>query len=79
MTGLKKLSDYHHEVCRLHQKYGSVVREVFGSQTLVHIFDPDDIKTVYDNDGKMPYIPPLQETSQFYRKKESISPGLGNM
>ncbi|XP_045117691.1 probable cytochrome P450 CYP44 isoform X2 [Portunus trituberculatus] len=78
-VGLKKLSEYHHEVCRLHQQYGPVVREVFGSQTLVHVFDPADIKTVYDNDGKMPHVPPLQETSQFYRKKKSISPGLGNI
>ncbi|XP_063887167.1 probable cytochrome P450 CYP44 isoform X1 [Scylla paramamosain] len=77
--GMKKLTGYHHEVCRLHQKYGPVVREVFGSQTVVHIFDPDDIKAVYDNDGKMPYVPPLQETAQFYRKKNNMSPGLGNI
>ena len=73
------MPEYHHEVCRLHQKYGPVVREVFGTQTVVHLFDPNDIKTVYESDGKMPHIPPLQETTQFYRKEKEMSLGLGNL
>lgn len=77
--GLKRLPSYHQEVCRLHQQYGPVVREVLGTQTVVHIFDPADIRAVYESDGKMPHIPPLQETTQFYRQEKDMSLGLGNL
>lgn len=56
-----------------------MVREVLGTQTVVHIFDPADIRTVYESDGKMPHIPPLQETTQFYRQEKDMSLGLGNL
>ena len=44
----------------------------------VHVFDPEDIKTVYSIEGKWPIIPPLQETTAMYRKQKSMSLGLGN-
>ena len=30
----------------LHREYGPVVKENFGDRTIVHVFDPEDIKTV---------------------------------
>ncbi|KAK7070241.1 hypothetical protein SK128_013938 [Halocaridina rubra] len=77
--GFKKLKTYHNDVCELFFKYGPVVREVFGSQTIIHVYDPADIRQIYESDGKMPQIPPLQETTQFYRKKKDMSLGLGNL
>ncbi|XP_047488020.1 probable cytochrome P450 CYP44 [Penaeus chinensis] len=77
--GLKKLKDYHYHVCDLYHQYGPLVKEHFGSQVIVHVFDPADIRTVYENDGKTPYIPPLQETTQFYRQEKDMSLGLGNI
>ncbi|KAK3868485.1 hypothetical protein Pcinc_026127 [Petrolisthes cinctipes] len=77
--GIKGLPEYHHHVCQLSQKYGPVVREVFGSQTVVHVFSPADIQTIYESDGKTPHIPPLQETTQFYRQQKNMSLGLGNL
>ncbi|XP_042883832.1 probable cytochrome P450 CYP44 isoform X2 [Penaeus japonicus] len=77
--GLKKLQDYHYHVCDLYHQYGPLVKEHFGSQVIVHVFDPADIRTVYENDGKTPYIPPLQETTQFYRQEKDMSLGLGNI
>ncbi|XP_045600891.1 probable cytochrome P450 CYP44 [Procambarus clarkii] len=77
--GLKKLPTYHRDVCDLYHKYGPIVREVFGSQVVVHVFDPADIRAVYENDGKTPFIPPLQETTQFYRQQKKMSLGLGNL
>lgn len=77
--GIKKLATYHQDVCNLFHKYGPIVREEFGSQTVIHLFDPVDIRSVYESDGKMPFIPPLQETTQFYRQQKDMSLGLGNL
>ncbi|XP_069936167.1 probable cytochrome P450 CYP44 isoform X1 [Cherax quadricarinatus] len=77
--GIKKVPSYHLDVCNLYHKYGLIVKEVFGSQPVVHLFDVADIRAVYENDGKTPHIPPLQETSQFYRQQKNMSLGLGNL
>ncbi|XP_071520796.1 probable cytochrome P450 CYP44 isoform X2 [Panulirus ornatus] len=77
--GLKKLPTYHQDVCNLYHKYGPIVREDFGSLPVIHLFDPADIRTVYESDGKMPHVPPLQETSKLYRQQKNISLGLGNL
>ncbi|CAL4197513.1 unnamed protein product, partial [Meganyctiphanes norvegica] len=77
--GIKKLDNYHLGLFELYQKYGPVVREDLGSQTIIHIFNPDDFKRIYESDGKTPFIPPLQETTQKYREEKDMSPGLGNI
>ena len=46
--------------------------------SIVHVFDPEDIKTVYSIEGKWPIIPPLQETTAMYREQKNMSLGLGN-
>ncbi|XP_046687303.1 LOW QUALITY PROTEIN: probable cytochrome P450 CYP44 [Homalodisca vitripennis] len=70
----------YHEVLQrdCYETYGPIVREKIGSSTVVHVFDPDDARTIYRNEGKMPYVVPLQETDKLYRQKAEMSPGLGN-
>lgn len=70
----------HHEVLHhLYKTYGPIVREKLGSSSLVHVFDPDDARTIYQNEGKMPHVVPLQETAQLYRQQADMSLGLGNV
>ncbi|CAG7828568.1 unnamed protein product [Allacma fusca] len=76
--GIYSVFQYHKVLQTLHAKYGPVVREKIGNRTIVHVFDPDDVKTVHSIDGKMPEVPPLQETTQIYRQKRNLSLGLGN-
>ena len=61
-----------------HKEYGSVVKETFLGHTVVHVFDPEAIRVVYANEDKWPRIEPLAETSQIYRERSGVSPGLGN-
>ena len=37
---------YHEVLVDLHKEFGPLVRENFGTKTIVHVFDLDDIKTV---------------------------------
>jgi len=56
-----------------------LVRQKFGTSTVIHVFDPDDIRTVYVHEGTMPHVVPLQETVQLYRQTRDMSLGLGNV
>ncbi|XP_041347656.1 probable cytochrome P450 CYP44 [Gigantopelta aegis] len=62
-----------------HRTYGKIMKETLLGETSIHLFDPDYIKLVYQNEGKNPYLKPLLETAQIYRKMRHMSPGLGNM
>ncbi|KAG7165131.1 cytochrome P450 CYP44-like 1, partial [Homarus americanus] len=73
---LKSLT-YHEEVCKLYHKYGPLVRENFGSRTVIHVFDPADIRAIYESDGRTPYVTPLQDTTLSYRQHKNMSLGLG--
>ena len=42
------------------RQHGPLVRENIGGKTVVHVFDPEDIKNVYSVEGKRPVVPPLQ-------------------
>ncbi|KAG7154891.1 cytochrome P450 CYP44-like 3 [Homarus americanus] len=77
--GTKRVQTYHQDVCSLYHKYGPVVREVFSSGTVIHVFDLADIRAVYESDGRTPHVPPLQETTKAYRELKHLSPGLGNI
>ena len=48
----------------MYRRYGPLVKENIGGKVIVHVFDPEDIKTVYTHEGKYPVVPPLQETTQ---------------
>lgn len=68
---------YHDALKSLNQTYGPLVKENLGGRVIVHVFDPEDIKIVYSNEGKHPVIPPLQETTGIYRAQKKMSLGLG--
>ncbi|CAG0919709.1 unnamed protein product [Notodromas monacha] len=76
--GIFRQPEYHKVLRKLHQTYGPICRQKFGSETIVSVFDPNDIRTVYQSEGKTPTVPPLQETTQLYRLQRNMSPGLGN-
>lgn len=44
---------YHKVLNLLYQEYGPVVKENFGDRTIVHVFEPEDIKIVSCNDCKI--------------------------
>ena len=68
---------YQKVLLSLYKEYGPIVKENFGDRNLVHVFDPEDIKTVYAHEGKYPEIPPLMETAGIYREQKGMSLGLG--
>lgn len=70
--------DYYHEDLReLYEGYGSVVRELRGTNTVIHIFDPIDISAVL-NIRTVPHIPPLLPTIKDYKQDHGFGLGLGN-
>jgi len=74
-----KIYAYHKVLEDMYKKYGPLVRQDLGTRTVIHIFDPEDIRTVYINEGTMPHVVPLQETAQLYRQERDMSLGLGNV
>jgi hypothetical protein len=46
--------------------------------TTVRLFYPDFVRTVYQHEGKIPYVAPLLDTTKQYREQRDMSPGLGN-
>lgn len=77
-TGVYRVHQYHEVLRALFHKYGPVVRERLAGTTIVHLFDPDDVKLVHQNEGKYPEVPPLQESALLYRQLKGMSLGLGN-
>ena len=70
---------YHEALADMHRQFGPIVKEQIGPEKeVVHVFDPEDIKTVYANEGPHPEIPPLQETTAIYRAQKKMSLGIGN-
>ncbi|KAL5015473.1 hypothetical protein ScPMuIL_009743 [Solemya velum] len=61
-----------------YRQYGAIMKETVSGVTVVHLFHPDFIRTVFQSEGKIPHIAPLMETTQRYRKLRNLSPGLGN-
>lgn len=61
-----------------YEEYGDIMKETIAGATVVHLFNPDYIRTVFQTEGKIPHIAPLLETTQRYRKEKGMSPGLGN-
>ncbi|XP_043201861.1 probable cytochrome P450 CYP44 [Amphibalanus amphitrite] len=77
-TGRYDMARYHEVLQSMYHQYGPVVREDFGPDTVIHVFDSDMAKQVHQKDGKYPHVPPLQEAVRLYREKNGMSPGLGN-
>lgn len=77
--GIYNILKYHKVLDMLYKKYGPIVKEKYGNEIVIHIFDPNDSKTVFQNEDKYPRVVPLQETIQLYREKKNMSLGLGNL
>lgn len=75
--GKWKPEDYHYALIEKYYKYGKIFKEKICGHTRVHLFDPEYVKIVYNNDTRTPKIPPLMETVDIYRKSRDFSPGLG--
>lgn len=67
----------YHDIQR-YNKYGPIVKETLLGETVIHLYDPNFIRIVYQNEDKMPIVPPLLETIKMYREMRDLSPGLGN-
>jgi len=73
-----RISRLHNTILERYRRYGPIYRETIAGETVVHLLSPDYIQTVYQNEGKIPYLVPLVETTQMYRRLRQMSPGLGN-
>jgi hypothetical protein len=79
LAGYYKINQYHKVLQTIHNSYGPIAKQHLGSEIVVHVFDPEDIRTVYKAEGRMPFVVPLQETVQLYRARKGLSLGLGNL
>ena len=78
--GRWKKTQYHSALNDLFNEYGPICKEQFGpDKTIVHLFDLEDIKTMYNNEGKWPVVPPFTESSKLYRAQNNMSLGFGNL
>ncbi|XP_025107370.1 probable cytochrome P450 CYP44 [Pomacea canaliculata] len=55
-----------------------MVCERIAGRTTLFVFDPENVREVYQEEGKWPLIDPLVETTQMYRRQKKHSPGMGN-
>lgn len=69
---------FQYAVMDRYMKYGKIVKETVAGATVVHLFDPDYIRTVFQAEGKLPHVAPLMETTQMYRQQKGLALGLGN-
>ncbi|XP_074604953.1 cytochrome P450 302a1, mitochondrial-like [Brevipalpus obovatus] len=66
-NGLKNLSNY-----------GSIVREtLYGSNSLVHLFDPNDMETLFRNEGKFPARRSHRALMKYRRDRPHLYPSGG--
>ena len=65
--GGRSKTEYHLALLDMYRQYGPIVRENIGGTTIVHVFHPEDIKSVYNIEGKWPIIPPLQVITLTYK------------
>ena len=71
--GERSKTEYHLALLDMYRLYGPIVRENIGGTTIVHVFDPEDIKSVYNIEGKWPVIPPLQVTKMHCTELVTLS------
>uniref|UniRef100_A0AC35GE01 Cytochrome P450 n=1 Tax=Panagrolaimus sp. PS1159 TaxID=55785 RepID=A0AC35GE01_9BILA len=77
----ENVENYGNILLKMYETYGPLVKENigWGRCYVVHVFDPEDSKVIFQNEGKIPHITPLQETTQMYREMKGMNPGLGNL
>lgn len=60
VLGPFSIAKYNDALLQTYQRYGPIVKEKFGSRVIIHLFDPEDARVVFANEGKIPFIVPLQ-------------------
>ena len=54
-AGSYSLKRLHRTYEKMYKEYGPIVREhVFRDRVIVHVYDPQDMHTVYRNEGRLP-------------------------
>ena len=61
-----------------HAQYGPIVRERLLGRTMIHVFEPDAFRAVFNSEDKVPLIEPLNVSSSLFRHESGMTPGLGN-
>lgn len=77
-TGRLKVADLHNVLIDYYKRYGKIVKDTVAGQTVVHVFDPDYVKEYFQQEDKLPDVPPLLDVTKQYRNDRKLSPGLGN-
>ena len=72
--GARDKTQYHLALMDMFRQHGPLVRENIGGKTVVHVFDPEDIKNVYNVEGKRPIVPPLQVKNFIETERLDVHP-----
>ncbi len=75
LTGPYKIPNMLEGFADLCRQYGDIVKLKMGSQDSVLVFNPDDIRTMFQHEGKYPKRPTF-EALKAYRKKKFCSVGV---
>lgn len=59
----------------LHRQYGEIVKLKMGNTPSVLLFNPNDIKTMFDHEGKYPQRPTFDALKD-YRKRKYQTVGI---
>lgn len=59
----------------LQKQHGDILKLKMGGQFSVLLFNPDDIRTMFEHEGKFPQRPTFEALKQ-YRKKKFNSVGI---
>ncbi|XP_064613084.1 probable cytochrome P450 CYP44 [Liolophura sinensis] len=77
-AGRLKVANLHNVFLDYYKRYGKIVKDTVAGQTVIHIFDPDYVKDYFQQEDKLPDVPPLLDVTKQYRNDRKQSPGLGN-
>ncbi|KAH7933265.1 hypothetical protein HPB49_011054 [Dermacentor silvarum] len=82
LVGRYDVRDINHAAWDIHRRYGPIVAEQFaGRRVLVHLFRADDIRTLYQEEGRTPYRAgalPLKLYHEMRRDRYFANHGLAN-
>lgn len=59
----------------LQKQYGDIIKLKMGSQDMLLVFNPDDIRTMFQHEGKYPKRPTFEALKE-YRKKKYQAVGI---
>ncbi|KAG8198473.1 hypothetical protein JTE90_022203 [Oedothorax gibbosus] len=80
MIGIYDRDYVNRTYAKMFRQYGPVVKEYIGrDRAIVHLFHPDDMKTVYQHDGLIPIRTSHSVMARYRKERPDLydSPGLG--